>query len=271
MPAPEKDRARHLVGEFLDSGANGGSGERRGHPQVWVRTNGLGTDELAADLDAVVREGLDGLRIPKVESPDEIAALDGALTPIELAMGLQGGQTRLACGIESAVGVVHAQEIATASPRVVGLAFGGADFQADVDATEGPERRETLMARSSLVLASRAAGINPPVDTAHLAIDDDEGLRESTRLGRALGFFGRSAIHPRQVPIINAVFTPTAAEVAHAKQLVEAIERSMQGGAGSLRLADGTFVDAAVLRHAQMVVQLADTLDSMDAGGHRDA
>ena len=270
VPVSEKDRARTLVAGLLETLPAGRSVVRPRQTTVWVRTNRVGTDELAADLKAVVRKGLDGLRIPKVESADQVATLDKALRHVERAMGLRAGQTRLVCGIESALGVIRASAIASASPRVVALGFGGADFQVDVGATEGANRLETLVARSTLVLASRAVDINPPVDTVYLAIDDDEGLRESTTLGRDLGFFGRSAIHPRQVPIINAVFTPSAAEVASASRLVAAAEHSMKGGMGSLRLADGTFVDFAVLRRAQMVLQLAARLETSEIRGQAD-
>lgn len=271
VPAAERDRARRLVVGLLEAVSAPGRAAILGQPEVWVRTNQVGTQELEADLAAVVRMGPDGLRIPKVESAEQVAALDRALLSIEDAAGLHRGQTRLACGIESALGVARAYEIAAASPRVIGLAFGGTDFQADVGAMEGPDRLETLVARSTLVLASRAAGINPPVDTVHVAIDDDQGLRESTERGRDLGFFGRSAIHPRQVPIINAAFTPSAAEVEQAAHLLEAAEHSVQNGAGSLQLADGTFVDAAVVRRAQMVMDLAAALDSAHVQGPEDA
>jgi citrate lyase subunit beta/citryl-CoA lyase len=271
VPASEKEQARRLVAGIIESGQTQTRRSQQRRPLVWVRINRPGTEESTADLRAAVRIGLDGLRVPKVETPHEIVALDRALVSVELAAGLETGRTRLVCGIESALGVVHAYEIASASPRVVGLAFGGADFQADVGATEGPERLETLMARSTLVLASRAAGLNPPVDTVHLAIDDDDALRVSTERGRDLGFFGRSAIHPRQVPIINEVFTPDDADVVHATHLIQAAELAMREGDGSLRLADGTFVDAAILRRAQLVLQLANALDLAPTRGDRHA
>lgn len=220
--------------------------------QVHVRVN-TGPDGYdRADLDAVVAPGLAAIRLPKAVDPDQVAAVAGRLDALERARGLPVGSIGLYPTVETAAGVEQARALA-AAPRVVGLAFGAADFLADIGAAGGDGRDATLLARSTLVLASRAAGIGPPVDGAHVDLADTEGLRRSTRWARSLGFFGRSAIHPRQLPVIHEAFTPTAAELAWAARVVAAV----RDGAATA-VVDGGFVDAPVVRRARDLLALAE-------------
>lgn len=259
VPAADKAQARRLVAETLEARAG------RSGPLTFVRVNAPGSVALEADLEAILRPGLDGIRVPKVEDPEAVIALDALLASIAPRAGLDAARLPLVLGIESARGVLAAGAIATASPRVLALAFGAADFAADVGSTEGPDRLETLTARSQLALASRAAGIRPPVDSTSTDLDDEAALERTTREGRDLGFFGRGAIHPRQVPVINRVYTPTAAELDRARSIVEAADAAATVGSGSLRLADGTFIDLAIVRRARLVLALADRLTTTDA------
>ena len=155
---------------------------------------------------------------------------------------------RLDCSIESARGVLAAFEIAN-SPACNSLAYGGVDLALDVHSSGGDI--ETLFARSFMVLASRAAGKLPPSDGVHTLINDDDGLRSEAVAARQLGFFGKSAIHPRQVPIINAVFTSTPDEIAWAEGVLAAFE--LAGGAAT-KLQNGEFVDIAVALRARQIL-----------------
>lgn len=259
VPPAEKGAARRLVAEAVASHRDPGG------PALFVRINQPDGAEAELDLEGVVGPGLDGLRVPKVETPQSIERLDARLTALERCRGLAVGALPLVCGIESAAGVLAAAGLAGASPRVAALAFGAADFVRDIGAAGGLDGLETLYARSHLVLASRAAGIGPPVDSVYTRLDDDAGLEASSRQGRALGFFGRSCIHPRQVPIINAVYTPTAEEVERARGVVEAAAAAEQTGTGALRLAGGQFVDAAIVRRAADLLRLAEALAPREA------
>ncbi len=253
VPPAEKDHARQLVREAL------AAPPRAARASVWVRVNAFGTDAFEADLAAVVGPGMDGVRLPKVDAPDAVRAAADLIGELERRAGLRDGATRLVCGIESAAGVAAAAEIAHASDRVQALAFGAADYCADIGVESSAEA--TLVARSLLVIASRSAGVAPPVDGAHLDLDDDEGLRGASLAARRLGFFGRSAIHPRQVPIINAAFRPGAAETARAREILAAAAGAADAGRGALRLPSGAFVDAAIERWARRVVELAEVDD----------
>lgn len=254
VPPAEKERARGLVAEAVRA-RQGQTG-----PIVTVRVNHPDTGLTHEDVRAVVQPGLDGLRLPKVEDAATVQQVAGWVAEAEEQQGLPLGEIALVCSLETAVGVWHAEAIARAHSRLLALTFGSVDFVRDVSLIPGPDALETLYARSHLVLASRVGGLRPPVDSVYARLDDDEGLERSTQQGRALGFFGRSALHPRQVPIINAVFTPSVEEVERARELVQAAAAAEATGSGALRLPDGDFVDVAVVRRAEDVLRLAEEL-----------
>ena len=227
VPPDQKARARALSAEALAA--------RPG----WVRVNRPGTDLCAADVEAV--GGLArGLRLPKVESAADVAWVRERLG---------GRDTPLTPAIESAPGVLRAAEIA-AAPGVAGLAFGNVDFGLELG-VDPADDLATLHTRSHLVLVSRAAGIEPPSDGVWVRYRDLDGLREEARRARRLGFFGKSAIHPTQVPVINEVFSPTADELAWARRVLAAFEAS--GGAAT-RLDDGEMIDVPVAERARRVL-----------------
>lgn len=226
VPPHIKDRARALVASVAASKA------------CWVRVNRVRSDECERDLAAVAGV-VSGLRIPKVESADEVAWV------AERAPGVA-----LDCTIESARGVLRAFEIASA-PACSLLSYGGLDLAADLGSSPGEQ--ETLYARSYLVIAARSAGKPPPSDGVYPLLDDDDGLRKEAVAARRIGFFGKSAIHPRQVPIIHEVFAPTPEELAWAKQVLWAFEQS--GGAAT-KTAAGEFVDPPVAKRARQILGL---------------
>jgi citrate lyase subunit beta / citryl-CoA lyase len=260
VPPGEKARARDLV---IDA-VRGRAGQPG--PAVFVRINHPESGLAEADVATVVQPGLDGLRVPKVEDAETVRRVEGWLVAAEQRAGLPAGSMALVCNVESAAGVWRALEIAEASPRVKALAFGAADFVRDVAARVGPDGLETLYARSRLVLVARVAGIRPPVDSVYTRLDDEEGLERTTRQGRDLGFFGRSAIHPRQVAAINRVYTPSEEEVGRAREVVTAAASAEAGGSGALRLPSGDFVDVAIVRRAEAVLRLADALGAPTGG-----
>jgi citrate lyase subunit beta / citryl-CoA lyase len=260
VPPGEKARARGLVADAVR-----GRHDQPG-PGVFVRINHPDSGLAEADVAAVVQPGLDGLRVPKVEDAEAVHRVEGWLAAAERRAGLPARSVALVCNVESAAGVWRALEIARASPRVLTLAFGAADFARDVAARVGPDGLETLYARSRLVLAARAAGVRPPVDSVYTRLDDEEGLERTTRQGRDLGFFGRSAIHPRQIATINRIYTPSEEEVGRAREVVAAAASAEAAGSGALRLASGEFVDVAIVRRAAAVLRLAEALGAPTGG-----
>jgi citrate lyase subunit beta/citryl-CoA lyase len=227
VPPQNKTRARGLVREVL--------GERH----ALVRINSPGSDLARDDLAALEGVALD-IKVPKVTSPGDIAWVR------ERAPG-----ARLYCVIETAQGILAAADIA-ASPGVFQISVGGGDLARDLNSDGGWDA--TLYARSLIVLAARAAGLEPPVDTVYTRLDDLAGLRAEAERARGLGFFGKVALHPRQVPVINEVFTPAVEQIEWAHRVLAAFETA-EGAA--LKLEDGEFVDAPVAIRARRVLELA--------------
>jgi len=220
----------------------------------FVRVNKPGSAFAEGDVYAVAGLHLAGLRLPKVESAEMV------LRVIERLEGC-GCDAVVQCLLESALGLELAFEIARSHERVAGLGLGEADLSADL----GVRGEEGLLyARSRIVTASRAAGLPNPVQSVYTNVKDAKGLRRSTERGKALGFVGRSAIHPAQVPIINDVFTPTEEEVAGARELLDALEAAAGNGSGAFALPDGRFVDEAVVRSARSTLALARRSDEED-------
>jgi citrate lyase subunit beta / citryl-CoA lyase len=211
---------------------------------AWVRVNPAGSADAAADLDAIGGAAVAGVRLPKSEAPDAVR---------EVADGLPAG-AGLHCLLETALGVERAFELARAHPAVTALALGEADLRAELGATSD---EALLYARSRCVIASAAAGLQPPVQSVWTDTRDLDGLRESTLRGRALGFVGRAAIHPAQIAVINEAFTPSDDEVRAARELVRGLEQARAAGGAVMVLPDGRFVDKAVADAAERTIALA--------------
>lgn len=260
VPAAEKAQARRMVAALLERQHAGPS------LPVYVRVNGMETGLWREDLAAIVGPGLRGVRLPKAEAAADVGRFVDALQEQEARRGLAPGAIEVVCTIETARGVCAAHALA-ACPRVANLTFGAADFAQDAGVDPGEEETETLMARSQLVLASRAAGIDPPVASVFTRVHDDEGLRRSTEAARRLGFFGRSVIHPRQLPVVHEVFTPAADAVARAREIVEVYEGALAHGRGTALTGDGRFVDVAVARRARALLSLAESIGTLRKEG----
>jgi citrate lyase subunit beta/citryl-CoA lyase len=218
--------------------------------QVHVRVNRGPHGYDTEDVRAVVAPGLAALRLPKAEDSADLARLEDTLAAAKDAAGLAPASVALYPTAESALGIWEAHRVAAASPRVARLTFGAADFLADLRATDDDA---ALHARGRLVLASRVAGVAAPVDSVHTAVDDVDGLRHAALRARALGFWGKSVLHPRQLDVVHEVFAPTAAELEHARRVVAAFTAAQAEGRAAL-VVDGEFVDPAVVARARAVL-----------------
>ena len=216
------------------------------------RPNNIGTKFFYRDLIAVVEaagRNLDGVVIPKANGPEDVLFVDRFLTQIELNMGLAVGRIKIEALIESAEAVLHAEQIARATPRMSGLIFGLVDFAGDIGAKElGAEQFFYYnYAKAKTITAARAAGITC-VDGVTLAIRDLEACQRDAEMGARMGFDGKWAIYPPQVAVINAAYTPTDEELAQARRIVDAYAQAdVEQGLGAIVL-DDQMVDAATLR-----------------------
>lgn len=243
----EKDRARQVVGEVIQS---------PGLPPVFVRVNGVDTGHVLRDLQAVVRAGLAGIMLAKAESAEDVRRADWLVGILEEEQGMKRGTLELVPFIESARGIENTVSIAASCPRVKRLAFGGNDYTADTWTTYSGDGTELFYARARLVNASRAAGIEPPLDTVCPFIKDTEALREDARRAKKVGFQGKMVIHPAQVGPVLEVFSPTPEEVAAAEKVVAAFREAEAAGAGVIQL-DGKMVEAPVVARARQILAAA--------------
>lgn len=214
---------------------------------IFVRINSLDSGLADDDLAAIAGPWLAGVRLPKTEAPDEVQLVANRLDRL-------GCKATIQALIESALGVERAFDIARAHARLTGLGLGEADLMADLDVSAASG---LLYARSRIVVAARAAGLPAPIQSVYPHVRDLDGLRRSTEEGKSLGFIGRSVIHPAQIAIVNAVFTPSDEEVRQARDLISQLELATATGTGAFTLADGRFVDRAIVEAARRTLALA--------------
>jgi citrate lyase subunit beta / citryl-CoA lyase len=247
----EKPGARELLPAIL-------SGRPANSPRIFVRVNALTTPFAYADLRAAVREGLDGIMLPKVESRDQVAVADWLIGALEAEHGLAANSVELLPIIETAVALTRLDEIAIAAPRIRRLTFGAGDFTLDTNMEWTPGNEGVLWARIRTVVASRTAGLAAPIDTVYPALSDLAGFESEARQARRLGFEGKLCLHPDQVTIANQAFTPTDAEVSEAHRILEAFEHAVAIGSASIQL-DGRFIDYPIAERARRVVETRES------------
>jgi citrate lyase subunit beta/citryl-CoA lyase len=224
--------------------------------KLYVRVNALTTDWCHGDLVAVVRKGLDGIILPKVEHGHELRTADWLIGNLERERGLPVGGIDLIPIIETALGVSNLSRICRSGTRVKCLAFGAGDFTLDMGMVWTRSEAELLPHRAACVMESRAAGLEPPMDTVWADLRDAEGFIASAKHAAALGFQGKMCIHPDQVLATNAAFSPDEATVARAKLVVAAFDEAEAKGLASIQL-DGQFIDYPIVQRARRVLAAA--------------
>jgi citrate lyase subunit beta/citryl-CoA lyase len=227
---------------------------RQRRPLLYVRVNAVDTEFCYGDLAAIVRPGLDGVILPKVESAAGLATADWLLAQLEREQGLMPRAIDLVPIIETARGLNQIDAILATGTRVKRVAFGAGDFTLDVNMVWSRDEAELAYARAQIVIASRAAGIEAPFDTVWVDLADEEGLEASARSAFGFGFQGKMCIHPNQIAVVNRVFTPGEAEIAFAERVVAAFARAEAEGSAAIQL-DGKFVDYPILYRAQRVLE----------------
>jgi citrate lyase subunit beta / citryl-CoA lyase len=226
---------------------------------LYVRVNAVDTEFCYGDLVAIVQPGLDGIILPKVESAAGLATIDWLLGQLERDRGLSPGAIDLIPIIETARGVQQIDAILATGSRVRRVAFGAGDFTLDVGMAWSRGEAELAHARAVIVTASRASGIDAPLDTVWVDLTDPEGLEASARTALAHGFQGKMCIHPDQIAVVNGVFTPSDAEIAFAERVVAAFAAAEAAGNAAIQL-DGKFIDYPIVYRAQRVLRKIATI-----------
>lgn len=250
VPPSEKESARALVSEMAPALAKAGQ-------RVIVRINALETGLTQRDIEAVIGPAVLAISVGKIRSADEVSEYDRLLSAREAVVGIEPGTTRLVLWFESAAAIQHAYVIATASPRVAAITFGAEDYTKDLQIQRTEEGRELYFPRAMLALAAHAAGVTP-LDTPYVNFRDVVGLERDIREALLVGFKGKFAVHPAQLPVIRRLFAPQPDEVAYAKRVVEGWERASAQGRGSFDL-DGKVIDIPVVERARLLLAEAET------------
>ena len=243
----EKDAARLLVYHALQNPAYADI-------ETVVRINPLNTPFGLLDLEAVVRAGVDIVRLPKTDTPDDVRELETHVERIERECGREVGSTKLMAAIESASGVINALAIATASKRMVGIALAGFDYVMDMQ-TERGDGTELFYARCAVLHAARMAGIDA-FDVVYSDVNNEEGFLKEVDLIRRLGFNGKSLINPRQIELLHNAYAPTDEDVDYARRVIAAAEAAERDGLGVIAL-NGKMIDAPIVNQAQRTLQRA--------------
>ncbi|MEW6666488.1 MAG: CoA ester lyase [Thermodesulfobacteriota bacterium] len=249
VPVAQKEKARGMVSEALPDIA------RRTRAALFVRVNGIGTDQFVDDLFSVVHPALKGVSVPKIESPRQISVVDAILKEAEKRRGLNAGSLGLIVSIESALGLVHVYEILKAGDRIVGVSLGGEDYALDLDVPRTESAMELNYARQRIAVAARAAGVQA-IDMVFPDINNERGLVANTLAGRSMGFRGKQVIHPKQVAVVNKLLSPSEEEISRARAIVSAYEEGERSGKGAVAL-NGQMIDRPVFERARRLLTLA--------------
>lgn len=247
-PVAEKVATRPVVVEALN---------RPRTCRGYVRVNPLSTGFGYADLVAAVRPGVDGIVLPKVESADELKTADWLMAQLEREAELAPGSLDLLPIIETGRGFAALAAIAEAGTRVRRLSFGAGDFTLDMNIVWSRDETELGHYRSAMVLASRAAGLEAPVDTVWVRIQDKDGYAASCERVRGMGFGGKLCIYPDQVEVANRAFSPAPEQIRWAERVVAAFAEAERAGSASIQL-DGQFLDYPIVYQAERVLGAAD-------------
>lgn len=247
----EKDAARILVRHAIKS---------LGFPgvEIIIRINSIDTDYWKADLDEVIPLKPALIMPPKTSCAADVLAVDAYISELEDKLGFERNTVKLIPLIETALGVENAFQIASATKRVAALFLGGEDLTADLRCKRTKEGNEINYARTRLVCAARAAGVDV-YDTPFTDVNDDEGIWTDAEYAKSLGFTGKSAISPRHVSVINSVFSPSQKDIDYAYEVMEAIRMAKEQGRGVISLR-GKMIDAPIVARAQQTIAAAEEL-----------
>jgi citrate lyase subunit beta/citryl-CoA lyase len=230
----------------------------------YIRVNSIDTEFCFDDIEAVVGPWLDGIMLPKVERAADLQAVDWMMASLERRHGIEAGSIDLIPIIETAQGHAAARDIARSGGRLKRLSFGGGDYTRDLNLQWTFAEEEIAAVRSEVVLASRLAGIDPPIDTVFIHIKEHEHFARSARKGREFGFQGKLCIHPDQVGPTNAAYTPTDEEAAWARKIISSFDVAEAQCLASIQV-DGYFVDYPIVEKAQRIVTLYEAVVASQA------
>ena len=261
VPPAEKSVARDLAAQWIPQ-------LRQAGRRVMARVNSLDTGLTHDELAALISPDLYGVSVGKTGSAPDLRQIESILAPLEKAAGIPAGQIKLIPWIESAKAVVNVHQIAAVLPRTIALAFGAEDYTNDMGIHRTAAGAEVHHPRAAIAIAARAAGL-AALDSPYIAFRNPQGLQQDAATARQMGYTGKFAIHPDQIDSINAAFSPSPEEIAHAQRVMAAWHEAEAAGRGSLAL-DGKMVDIPVVKRAQNLLNLAEAIAQQTAAAPRE-
>jgi citrate lyase subunit beta / citryl-CoA lyase len=256
VPPSEKSEARKLVKESISIAGRGGA-------DIFVRVNNE-PSLLDDDVEASVHKGMHGIFLPKVESPGDVLRLEAHIGRLESERGIESGQIKLSLHIESPAAMLKMEQIAVASSRIESMSLGQDDYCLSLGVEPSAAGTELFLPLSMLATVCKATGLSPIGILGSVAgIRDLEGFEKAAEAGRQLGCTGAFCVHPDQVLVLNRVFSPSAAKVAHARRVIEAFEEGLRKGRASVTL-DDRMVDTPVYKQAKLALERADAVAALE-------
>lgn len=244
----QKDAARNLVAFALR--------ELDFPCEIAIRPNHISTPYGLDDLKVVLPAKPDIIRLPKVESAEDIKFVSDMIDQVEAKEGFTPGTIKMMAAIETVKGMRQAYQIATASPRMVALAIGGEDYITDLQTHRTEHGIELFFARSQLLAAAREAGIQA-IDTVYSNVKNMEGFRDEVTRIKEMGFDGKSVVHPSQIAVVNEIFTPSDDEIRHALKVVKASADAAARGVGVITV-NGKMIDGPLITRAERIIAQAE-------------
>ncbi len=225
--------------------------------EVIVRINSVDTPYWKDDINAILPQKPSLILLPKTATARDVRIVSDYMSEVELREGMEIGTVGIMPLIETALGVENAFSIAS-EERVRALFLGGEDLTADLQCKRTKEGKEIEYARTRLVVAARAAGVDV-YDTPFTDVNDDEGIVTDTAFAKSLGFSGKASISPRHIEVINEIFSPTASEIDYAYEVIDAIQLAKAQGKGAISLR-GKMIDAPIVARAERTIAMAKAL-----------
>ncbi len=260
VPVAQKDAARRGSRQYLE--------KRPGHAFVRINpmnattpySTGCGWD----DIQSVVMPGLRGIVLPKAEGASDVEQCNAAITQVEKERNLPGNSVELYVIVETAKGVIEAVSIArTRLERPFRLCFGAGDFTTDIGVDWTRMEEESRVARSLVVIASRAAGLPQPIDSVFADISDQEGLSLSAQMARQLGYCGKFVIHPSQIAGVERAFSPTDEQASWAREVIAGLAEAERSGAGAF-VVRGKMIDYPIVERARRLLERWEDLNKTE-------
>ena len=253
VPFFKEEKARSMIREYVSKGLFV-------NRQVFIRVHELGTESLFKDLELLNLQGITGLLLPKIEKFQDICVFDALVAERELKYGLVKGKIKFAPLIETAAAVLHLEDIARSSDRLIALIFGGEDYLDSVYGihTENPKAFDNP--RSKIIQVARTYDLLP-IDTHYLDIKNEEGFYKEKRESANMGFAGTLLISPRQICWANDCFSPSLSEIEYANRILTAMQETLENG-GNITVVDGKMVGPPMRKRAEKIMALAKLIES---------